>query len=156
MTKNDMQIRPIRTAADHLAAIARIERLMGARPGTPEGDALDVLATLVDAYEARHHPIDAPDPVTAIEFRMEQEQLSRKDMEPLIGSRARVSEVLTRRRPLTLPMIRRVRDGLGISADLLIGPIRATKTSTSAHVKRSASRRSSPQRTSRNPSRKSS
>jgi HTH-type transcriptional regulator / antitoxin HigA len=81
---------------------------------------LDVLAILVDAYERKHHPVDAPDPVTAIQFRMEQQGLTRKDLEPFIGSRARVSEVLTRKRNLTLEMIRRVTFGLGISADLLI------------------------------------
>jgi len=100
---------------------------MSAAPGTPEGDELDVLATLVDAFEAKHHAMDAPDPVTAIQFRMEQQGLTRKDLEPLIGSRARVSEVLTRKRNLTLDMVRRVKLGLGISADLLIGamPIKA-------------------------------
>lgn len=122
MTKAGMQIRPIRTEQDHRAAVARIEKLMSALPDTPEGDELDVLATLVDAYEAKHHAIDAPDPVTAIQFRMEQQQLSRKDLEPLIGSRARVSEILTGKRPLTLEMVRRVKGGLGISADLLIMP----------------------------------
>jgi HTH-type transcriptional regulator/antitoxin HigA len=122
MTKAGMQIRPIRTEQDHRAAVARIEQLMDAAPDSPEGDELDVLATLVDAYEARHHAIDAPDAVTAIQFRMEQQQLTRKDLEPLIGSRARVSEVLTGKRPLTLEMVRRVKSGLGISADLLITP----------------------------------
>jgi HTH-type transcriptional regulator/antitoxin HigA len=94
---------------------------MQARAGTPEGDELDVLATLIDAYEAKQYPMDAPDPVAAIEFRMEQQGLTRKDLEPLIGSRARVSEVMTRKRGLTLAMVRRVRSRLGISADLLIG-----------------------------------
>ena len=116
-----MQIHPIRTEADHDSAVARIAELMGAEPDTAEGEELDVLATLVDAYEARHHAIDAPDPIAAIQFRMEQQGLTRKNLEPLIGSRARVSEVLTRRRSLTLAMIRRVRDELGISADVLIG-----------------------------------
>ncbi len=120
MTKAGMQIHPIRTEQDHRAAVARIEKLVSAAPNSPEGDELDVLATLVDAYEAKHHVIDAPDPVTAIQFRMEQQHLSRKDLEPMIGSRARVSEVLTGKRPLTLEMVRRVRRGLGISADLLI------------------------------------
>ncbi|WP_263382768.1 helix-turn-helix domain-containing protein [Granulicella arctica] len=120
MTKVGMQIHPIRTEQDHRAAVARIEKLMGATLDSPEGDELDVLATLVDAYEAKHHAIDAPDPITAIQFRMEQHHLSRKDLEPMIGSRARVSEVLTGKRPLTLEMVRRVRGGLGISADLLI------------------------------------
>jgi HTH-type transcriptional regulator/antitoxin HigA len=121
MTKSVTQIRPIRTEADHDAAVARIAELMGSAPGTPEGDELDVLATLTDAWEARYQPMDAPDPVTAIQFRMEQQGLSRKELEPMIGSRARVSEVLNGKRKLTIGMIRRVRDELGISADLLIG-----------------------------------
>ncbi len=127
MTSAGIQIHPIRTEHDHEMAVARISKLMSAAPGTPEGDELDVLATLVDAYEAKHHAIAAPDPVTAIQFRMEQQGLTRKDLEPLIGSRARVSEVLTRKRNLTLDMVRRVKCGLGISADLLIGstPIKA-------------------------------
>jgi HTH-type transcriptional regulator/antitoxin HigA len=105
----------------HAAAVARLAELMGAQPDTSAGEELDILATLVDAYEAKHHMIDTPDPVAAIEFRMEQQGLTRKDLEPLIGSRARVSEVMTRKRSLTLAMIRRVRSELGISADLLIG-----------------------------------
>jgi HTH-type transcriptional regulator/antitoxin HigA len=121
MTAAGIRIYPIRTDRDHERAVARISELMSATPGTPEGDELDVLAVLVDAYETKHHPMDAPDPVTAIQFRMEQQGLTRRDLEPLIGSRARVSEVLTRKRNLTLEMIRRVKCGLGISADLLIG-----------------------------------
>jgi HTH-type transcriptional regulator/antitoxin HigA len=121
MTKAGMQIHPVRTEDDHRAAVARIESLMTAAPNTPEGDELDILATLVDAYEAKQYPIDAPDPVAAILFRMEQQNLSRKDLEPMIGSRARVSEILSKKRALTLPMVRRVRRGLGISADVLIG-----------------------------------
>lgn len=120
MTKAGMQIHPIRTEQDHRVAVARIEKLISAAPGSPEGDVLDVLATLVDAYEAKHRVIDAPEPVAAIQFRMDQQHLSRKDLEPMIGSRARVSEVLTGKRPLTLEMVRRVKGGLGISADLLI------------------------------------
>ncbi len=116
-----MQIHPIRTEADHDSAVARIAKLIGAKPDTVEGEELDILATLVDAYEAKHHAIDAPDPIAAIQFRMEQQGLTRKNLEPLIGSRARVSEVMTRRRSLTLAMIRRVRKELGISADVLIG-----------------------------------
>ena len=131
MTKAGMQIRPIRTEQDHRAAVARIEELMSAAPHTPEGDELDVLATLVAAYEVKPHAIDAPDPVSAIQFRMEQQHLSRKDLEPLIGSRARVSEVLTGKRPLTLAMVRRVKGGLGIAADLLILPAPALKKSRS-------------------------
>jgi len=116
-----MQIHPIRTEADHDLAVARIAELIGAKPDTAEGEELDILATLVDAYEAKHHAIDVPDPIAAIQFRMEQQGLTRKNLEPLIGSRARVSEVMTRRRSLTLAMIRRVRKELGISADVLIG-----------------------------------
>ncbi len=121
MTKTGIQVKPIRTKEDYREAVARIEKLMSAEFGTPEGDELDVLATLVDAYEAKHFPMDAPDPVAAIEFMMEQQGLTRKDLEPMIGSRARVSEVMTRKRGLTLAMVRRVRSGLGISADLLVG-----------------------------------
>jgi HTH-type transcriptional regulator / antitoxin HigA len=121
MTSTGIRVHPIRTESDHERAVARIAELMGAAPASPEGDELDVLATLVDAHEVKHHAMDAPDPVTAIQFRMEQQGLKRKDLEPLIGSRARVSEVLTGKRKLTLDMVRRVKSGLGISADLLIG-----------------------------------
>jgi HTH-type transcriptional regulator/antitoxin HigA len=130
-----MQIHPIRSKDDHRQAVARIEALMSAAPNTPEGDELDVLATLVNAYEAKNFIMDAPSPVAAILFRMEQEQLSRKDLEPLIGSRARVSEVLTGKRSLTLNMVRRVRSGLGISADLLIAPLPKNSTSRSKRGK---------------------
>ena len=115
-----MQIHPIRTDADHDSAVARIAELMGAEPDTAEGEELDVLATLVDAYEARHHAIDAPDPIAAIQFAMEQRGLTRRDLEPFIGSRARVAEVLNRKRSLTLAMIRRLHKGLGIPAEVLI------------------------------------
>jgi HTH-type transcriptional regulator/antitoxin HigA len=132
MTSAGMRIFPVRTESDHEIAVARISELMTAVPGTPEGDELDVLATLVEAYETKHDAIDAPDPVTAIQFRMEQMGLRRKDLEPLIGSRARVSEVLSRKRRLTLDMVRRVKSGLGISADVLIGstaiPTRRSKS----------------------------
>jgi len=121
MKSSGILIQPIETEKDHEKALARIDMLMNARAGSSEAKELDMLATLVEAYEAKHHPIDAPDPITAIEFRMEQEGLTRKDLEELIGSRARVSEVMTHKRSLTLPMIRRVRAKLGISADLLIG-----------------------------------
>jgi HTH-type transcriptional regulator/antitoxin HigA len=127
MTKAGIRVRPIRSENDHDAAVARIAELIGAKPGTPEGDELDVLATLVDAWETKHHPMDAPDPIAAIQFRMEQQGLTRKDLEPLIGSRARVSEVLRGKRELTIEMVRRVRSGLGISADLLIGPRSSTR-----------------------------
>jgi HTH-type transcriptional regulator/antitoxin HigA len=121
MKRNAIQVRPIRSEADYDAALERIDALMGAKPGSAEGDELDVLVTLVDAYEEKRFPMDAPDPVTAIQFQMEQQGLTRKDLEPMIGSRARVSEVMTGKRGLTLAMVRRVRSGLGISADLLVG-----------------------------------
>lgn len=120
MTSAGMQIHPIRTEEDHERAVQRIAKLIGAAPDSAEGNELDILATLVDAYEAKHYPMDAPSPIAAIEFRMEQQGLTRKDLEPLIGTRARVSEILGGTRPLTLNMIRRLRSGLGISADLLI------------------------------------
>jgi len=115
------QLRPIRTEAQHRAALKDIERLWEAPLRSPEHDRLEVLATLVEDYEQRRHPIYPPDPVEAIRFRMEQLGLDRKALEPVIGSRARVSEVLSRRRRLTLDMIRRLRDQLGIPADVLLG-----------------------------------
>jgi HTH-type transcriptional regulator/antitoxin HigA len=117
-----MDIRPIRTKADYRAALKEISALMETDPdlGTPEGDRLDILTTLVQAYEAKHAPIAAPDPLEAIKFRMEQSGLSVKDLEPIIGRSNRVYEVLNRKRPLTLPMIRRLHKSLGIPADVLI------------------------------------
>lgn len=116
-----MNIRPIRNPGDHETALKRIEALMSARQDTPRGDELDVLATLVDAYEKEHFPIDAPDPIEAIKFRMEQMGLERKDLEPYLGSRARVSEVLNKRRGLSLSMIRSLHVNLEIPLDALIG-----------------------------------
>jgi len=116
-----MRIQPVRTEAEHDAAVARITELMGAEPGTENSDELEVLVTLVDAYETKHFPMETPDPVTIIQFQLEQQGLTRKDLEPMIGSRARVSEILTGKRALTLPMIRRLHAELGIPVDLLIG-----------------------------------
>ena len=116
-----MDIHPIRNDRDHARALRQMKRLWRARPSASDAEKLEILVTLVDAYEAKHHPIDPPDPIEAIRFRMEQEELTRADLEKLIGSRARVSEILNRRRPLTVKMIRRLRDALGISADVLIG-----------------------------------
>lgn len=121
-------LKPIRSEEDYDEALAEVERLWGAKGGTPEGDRLDVLATLMDAYEAEHHPMDPPDPVEAIKFRMEQQHLSRKDLEPLIGTRTRVAEILNRRRSLSISMIRRLHDSLGISAEVLIRPSREEST----------------------------
>ncbi len=119
-----MDVSPIRTDADYRRSLAELSTLMGAGMGSPDGDRLDVLATLIEAYEATHTPIEAPDPIGAILFMMEQKQLSRRDLEPAIGSRARVAEVLNRRRPLTLPMIRALSCLLDIPADVLIQPYR--------------------------------
>ena len=116
-----MNIRPIRNSSDHESALKRIEALMSAENGTAEGDELDVLATLVDAYEREHFSIDSPDPVDAIKFRMEQMGLNRKDLEPFLGSRARVSEVLNKRRRLSLAMIRSLHENLEIPLGSLIG-----------------------------------
>lgn len=118
-----MEIRPIRNEQDYEAALARIDELMDARAGTPEGDELDVLATLVEAYEARQFPIEAPDPVAAIVFRMEQQGLTRRDLEPYIGHSGRVAEVLNRKRGLSLTMIRRLHEGLDIPLESLIQPV---------------------------------
>ena len=118
------ELKPIRTEADHAAALAELELLWGAKDGTPEGNRLDVLATLIDAYETIAYPMDPPDPIDAIQFRMEQMGLTRKDLEPFIGTRARVTEVLNRKRSLSIDMIRRLHEGLGISAEVLIRPSR--------------------------------
>ncbi len=117
-------LKPIRTEADYEAALGEVEILWGARSSSREGDRLDVLATLIDVYETKHFPIDPPDPIEAIQFRMEQQGITRKDLEPMIGTRARVTEVLNRKRNLSIGMIRRLHDKLGISADVLIQPTR--------------------------------
>ena len=116
------ELETVRSERDHAEAMVEIERLWGAPAGTLEGDRLEILATLVEAYESEHHAIDPPDPIDAIVFRMEQQGLSRKDLEPMIGSRSRVAEVLNRRRTLSIAMIRRLHDGLGIPAEVLIRP----------------------------------
>jgi HTH-type transcriptional regulator/antitoxin HigA len=123
------ELKPIRTQADYEKALAEVERLWGAKS---EGDRLDVLATLIDAYESEHYPIDPPDPVEAIRFRMEQQGLSRKDLEPLLGTRTRVAEVLNRKRSLSIGMIRRLHDRLGTSAGVLIRSSRNEKAARSS------------------------
>lgn len=115
-----MEIKPIRTKADYRVALKEIEGLMSAGPNTPEGERLDVLATLVEAYENKHYRLDLPDPVEAIKFRMEQMALTPKDLVPLIGRINRVYEILNRKRPLTLAMIQRLHSKLGIPAESLI------------------------------------
>ena len=115
-----MLIRPIKTQTDHAQALKRIEALMTARADTPEGDELDVLVTLVEAYEAKHYAIDAPDPIAAIHHRMEAMGMARKDLEPLLGSKSRVSEVLNRKRKLTMEMVRNLHEAMQIPAEALI------------------------------------
>ena len=115
-----MDVRPIRTKTDYRAALKTIESLMHAKANTPAGDRLDVLVTLVEAYEAKHFPMDLPDAVAAIKFRMEQQGLTVKDLEPLIGRSNRVYEVLNRKRGLTLAMIQKLHLGLGIPAESLL------------------------------------
>ena len=117
-----MEIKPIKTESDYSAALLEVENLMNARLNTPKGDKLDVLVTLIEAYEDKYHQILPPDPIEAIIHQMESQQLSRKDLEPLIGSRARVSEILNKKRSLSINMIRKLQEGLGISAETLIQP----------------------------------
>ena len=117
-----MNIKPIKTKADYKAALAEVEGLMDAKLGTPAGDKLDVLVTLIEAYEARHYPMNPPDPIEAIKFCMEQSGLSVKDLEPAIGRSNRVYEVLSGKRSLTLPMIWKLHEMFGIPAESLIRP----------------------------------
>ena len=117
-----MDIKPIRDEQDYERYLGKVERLLGAQPGTPEGDRLEVLAILVEHYEDQHHAVPLPDPIEAIEYHLESRGLVRKDLEPYIGTRARVSEILNRRRPLTLRMIQKLQAGLGIPAEILIQP----------------------------------
>ena len=117
-----MNIKPIKTDADYRAALKEIESLMMAQPDTPDGEKLDVLVTLVEAYESKHYPLNLPDPVEAIKFEMEQKGLTIKDLEPMIGKSNRVYEILNRKRSLTLSMIRRLHQELNIPAESLIKP----------------------------------
>lgn len=119
-----MKLRPIKTVADHRAALAEIERLFDSRPGTTAGDRLEILTTLVESYEEAHWPMASPDPVEAIRYTMESRGLTGHDLVPVLGSRRKVEEVLARKRVLNLDMVRRLHIGLGISADVLIQPFR--------------------------------
>jgi HTH-type transcriptional regulator/antitoxin HigA len=121
-----MQLKPIRTEADYEAALEEIDRLMDAAPGSLEGDRLDILTTLVEAYEARRYPIDAPDPIAALEYFMEQRGVTRADLVPLFGSRSRVSEILNRKRRLTMEMAWRLHRELGMPAEAVIKPYKLT------------------------------
>ncbi len=122
-----MEIKPIRNDADHEAALREIEQLWGAKEETPEGDRLDVLATLVEAYEDKHFPMDAPDPIEAIKFRLEQQGLDHRALVGVIGGRSRVYEVMHRKRRLSLEMIRRLNQRFGIPAEVLIRPVRSPR-----------------------------
>ena len=130
-----MDIKPIKTTRDYRQVLKEIESLMSAKANTPEGDRLDVLVTLVEAYERAHFPMDLPDAVDAIRFRMEQAGLTIEDLEPVIGRNNRVYEVLSRRRPLTLRMIEGLHTKFGIPAESLI------KQKTEAHERRAAARK---------------
>lgn len=128
------RITPIRTDADHKAALARMDALMDAQAGSPEIDELSVLGDLVEAYEARRFPIELPTPLEAIRFRMEQAGLEPRDLEPYIGNPGRVAEVLSGKQPLTLAMIRALHKHLGIPAEVLIGAASPTRTPHEAEV----------------------
>ena len=123
-----MEIQPIKKEKDYQATLREIESLFEAAPGTPENDRLDVLTTLVEAYEDRHFRIPLPDPIEAINYHMESRRLTRRDLELYIGSRSRVSEILNRKRALTIDMIRKLHGDLGISADVLIQPYSLVKS----------------------------
>jgi HTH-type transcriptional regulator/antitoxin HigA len=145
-----MDIRPIKSEADYQAALLEIETLFDAEPNTPRANRLEVLTTLVEAYEEQHYSIPAPDPVEAVQYFMESRGLSPKDLEPYIGNRARVSEILNRKRPLTLRMIQRLHHELGIPAEALLMPYRAE--GGRAHKRLPPSKRIRPVRTSRSAS----
>lgn len=126
-----MEIKPIRSEVDHQAALKEIEKLMESQPDTPEGDRMDVLATLVEVYEAKHFPIPEPnDPVEVLEYYMESRGLNRSDLIAYLGSKERVSEVLNRKRGLSLEMIRQLHNGLGIPSDLIMGKYVHSRTLT--------------------------
>jgi len=122
-----MEIKLIRNDVDHHEALGEIERLWGAKEGTREGDRLDVLTTLVEAYEDKHFPMDTPDPIEAIRFRLEQQGLDHHALVGVIGARSRVHEVMHRKRALSLEMIRRLNERFGIPAEVLIRPVRSPK-----------------------------
>jgi HTH-type transcriptional regulator/antitoxin HigA len=132
----EVTVRSIQSEDDYDAALADVETLMDAVPGTPEGARLDVLATLIEAYEARNWKIDAPDPIEAIRVRMEQKNLRQRDLQSMVGSRGRISEILARKRALTLPMIRKLSRGLDLPADLLIQEISLAPRQRTAAAKR--------------------
>ena len=136
--RTTMEIRPIKTETDYDEALAEVETLMDAAPGSPEEARLEVLVTLIEAYESKVHPIDPPDPISALQYHTESRGITRKDLEASIGSRGRVSEILNRQRPLTLAMIQKLVANLDISADVLIGKY-SCKPSADQHLTARAS-----------------
>jgi HTH-type transcriptional regulator / antitoxin HigA len=128
-----MDIKPIKTEKDYDAALKEIEKLLDSEPGTEQGDRLQIVSTLVEAYEDEYYDIPAPDPIEAINYFMESRGLTRADLEPYIGSRARVSEILNRKRPLTLSMIQRLHVGLGIPAEMLVRTYKIITTGKPSH-----------------------
>jgi HTH-type transcriptional regulator/antitoxin HigA len=131
-------MKPIRDEQEYERALAEIERLFDAEADTPEGDRLEVLTILVEHYEDRRYAAPLPDPIEAIEYHLDSRGLTRRDLEPYIGTRARVSEILNRRRPLTLRMIRKLQAGLGIPAEILIQPYELAADSTPDHTPESS------------------
>ena len=125
-----MTAKLIKTRQEYRAALRRVEEIMDARPGTAEGDELELLAAIIEIYEEKHAPVPPPDPIEAIRFRMEQESLRPQDLVPLLGSRSRVSEVLNGKRSLTLTMIRRLHQSLGIPAEVLLGETKHARLRT--------------------------
>jgi HTH-type transcriptional regulator / antitoxin HigA len=123
-----VEIKPIRTEKDYQAALARIEEIFDAEPDTPEGDELEILASLVETYEKKNYPIGLPNPIEAIKIRMEDLGLNRKDLEDAIGSKGRISEILNCKRPLTLPMVQRLSEKLGLPTEVLAQPYPLAKT----------------------------
>ncbi len=121
------ELKPIRSDRDYARALREVESLSGTKAGTARGDRLDILVALIEAYEAEHYPMDPPDPIAAIKFRMEQQGLTRKGLEGILGTRTRVSEVLDRKRGLSIKMIRALHDRLGISAEILIRSVRSAR-----------------------------
>jgi HTH-type transcriptional regulator/antitoxin HigA len=125
-----MKLKPIRSEAEYEQALAEIERLFAAEAGTPDGDVLDMLTILVEAYEKGRYDLPKPDPVEAILHHIESRGLSRKDLEPFIGTRARVAEIINRQRSLSLAMIQKLHSDLGIAADVLIQPYKVAAAKT--------------------------
>src|ERR1700731_2404511 len=138
------EVKPIRSKRDYEAALKEVERLWGAKSGTRDGDRLDVLATLIDAYEAEHYPMDPPDPIEAIKFRMEQQGLTRRDLEEIIGTRTRIAEVLNRKRGLSISVIGRLQECVGIAEEVVNRPRRKSAAGSECRSVKAQPGRSKP------------